>query len=263
MNYCIRIFKYADWFAPGTTVFDHAYGRHESVKICLAGFLIQGNGRNIMVDTGMDGIDLTYTVEDQKKWDHLGASRNTSELIAKIGLALDDIDTVVITHLHFDHYMNAALYPRARFLVPRKEWEHVHNPLLAGACPEVGFPREPLSWMNRDGGQWVELVDDSHMVAPGITMHWTGGHSPGHMVVKVSTDQGPAIVVGDAFYLYEHIDKDIPLGYRTNVEELMAGYRWLREQNAMLLPAHDYAIFDRYPEHQIGTPDQSTNEHEN
>lgn len=83
-------------------------------------------------------------------------------------------------------------------------------------------------------------------------MHWTGGHSPGHMVVKVPTTQGPAIIVGDAFYLYEHIERDIPLGYRTNLAEVLAGYRWLRAQQALLLPAHDYAIFDRFPNRQIG-----------
>ena len=86
-------------------------------------------------------------------------------------------------------------------------------------------------------------------------MHWTGGHSPGHMVVKVPTSEGDAIVVGDAIYLYEHLEENIPLGYRTNVQEVLDGYRWLRRQNAILLPAHDYEIFKRHPKLKIGETD--------
>jgi len=253
MDYCIHILKYADWFAPGTTVFDHAYGRHDAVKICLAGFLVRGGGRTIMIDTGMNGIDQSYTGADREAWDHLGPSRNTDDLLADLGLTLEEIDTVVITHLHFDHYINAPIYPKARFVLPRKEWDYFHDPRNAGACPEIGFPREPIQWLAGEAADRLELVGDEYEVAPGITMHWTGGHSPGHMVVRIPTSEGPAIVVGDAFYMYEHIEKDIPLGYRTNVQEVLEGYRWLRSQNAILLPAHDYAIFDRHPQGTVGT----------
>lgn len=252
MEYTIHILKYADWFAPGTTVYDHAYGIHEPQKICLTGFLIQGNGRNIMVDTGMDNIDKTYTEEDKANWDHLGPSSNTSDLLGKLGLTLEDIDTVAITHLHFDHYINAPLYTKAKFCVPAIDWHYVMDPANLGACPLVGFPREPLAWLANEAFDRLELVDDGHEVAPGITMHWTGGHSPGHMVVKVRTSEGDVIVVGDAIYKYEHLEKNIPLGYRTNVEEVLDGYRWLRQQDAILLPAHDYEIFERHPALKIG-----------
>lgn len=250
-TYTIHLLKYADWFAPGATVYDHAYGRHDPVKICLTGFLIRGGGRAIMVDTGLDGIAATYTAADRARWPHLGPSRDTAELLADFGLTPADIDTVALTHLHFDHYVNAPLYPRARFLVPEIEWRYVRDPVNAPGCPPEGFPRAPLEWL-AGRGELLRLVGDGCEVAPGITMHWTGGHSPGHMVVKVPTTQGPAIIVGDAFYLYEHIERDIPLGYRTNLAEVLAGYRWLRAQQALLLPAHDYAIFDRFPNRQIG-----------
>lgn len=250
-SYTIHILKYADWFAPGTTVYDHAYGRHDPVKICLAGFLVRGEGRTLMIDTGMDGIDATYTDAHRASWNHLGPSRNTAQLLGDFGLTLDDVDTVALTHLHFDHYVNAPLYGRARFFVSGREWSYLNDPVNLPGCPPVGFPREPLDWLARQGER-LALVDDGHEIAPGITMHWTGGHSPGHMVVKIPTTAGMAIVVGDAFYLYEHIEADIPLGYRTSLAEVLEGYRWLRRQNAILLPAHDYDIFERHPTLRIG-----------
>lgn len=250
-TYTINLLKYADWFAPGTTVYDHAYGRHDPVKICLVGFLVRGGGRTLMIDTGMDGIDATYSDADKARWPHLGPSRNTAGLLAGFGLTPDDIDTVALTHLHFDHYVNAPLYRRARFFVAEREWRYLHDPANAPGCPPVGFPRAPLQWLAGQDDR-LKLIDDGHEIAPGITMHWTGGHSPGHMVVKIPLAQGTAIVVGDAFYLYEHIEQDIPMGYRTSLAEVIAGYRWLRQQNALLLPAHDYGIFERHPSLQIG-----------
>lgn len=250
-RYTINILKYADWFAPGTTVYDHAYGRHDPVKICLVGFLVRGEGRNLMIDTGMDGIDGTYTAADRARWNHLGPSRNTAELLADHRLTLDDIDTVALTHLHFDHYVNAPLYRHARFCIPAREWRYVMDPANLPGCPPVGFPREPLQWLESQSER-LTFVDDGQEIAPGITMHWTGGHSPGHMVVRIPTAQGTVIVVGDAFYLYEHLEQNIPLGYRTSLAEVLAGYEWLRRQDALLLPAHDYAIFHRHPSLQIG-----------
>lgn len=250
--YKIHILKYADWFAPGTTSYDHAYGIHAPQKICLVGFLVQGNGRNIMIDTGMDGIDQTYTPEDKERWDHLSKSRDTADLLKEKGLTLDDIDTVILTHLHFDHYINAPLYKKARFHVPRIEWEYIQDPLNLPACPIVGFPREPLAYLAGEAFDRLTLTEDGDEPVDGIKLHWTGGHSPGHMVVSVPTKDGKVIVVGDAFYLYEQIEKDIPLGYRTNVIEVMQGYRFLREQKATLLPAHDYDIFNRHPDLTIG-----------
>ena len=169
-----------------------------------------------------------------------------------LGLTPEDIDTVAITHLHFDHYRNAALYPRARFLVSAPEWHYVMDPSNLAACPTVGFPREPLSWLANQAFERLELVGDEHEVAPGVTMHATPGHTPGHMVVRASTCEGDAIVVGDAFYLYEHLAENIPLGYRTNVLDLLDSYSWLRSQDAIMLPAHDYGIFERHPNSKVG-----------
>lgn len=181
-SYTINLLKYADWFAPGTTVYDHAYGRHDPVKICLVGFLVRGGGRTLMIDTGMDGIDATYSDADKARWTHLGPSRNTASLLAGFGLTPEDIDTVALTHLHFDHSVNAPLYRRARFYVAEREWRYLHDPVNAPGCPPVGFPRGPLQWLAGQGGR-LTLIDDGHEIAPGITMHWTGaGYDPSGVV---------------------------------------------------------------------------------
>lgn len=250
--YTIDILKYANWFAPGATVFDHAYGIHDPQPIVLAGFLVRTKGANILIDTGMDDIESTYTAEMRSRFPNLGRSKNAGELLSAFGLTPDEINDVIITHLHFDHYVNAPLYRKARFHIPRIEWEYVRDPVNLPGCPECGFPRGPLDWLATLPSDRLILREDHDEPMPGISLRHTGGHSPGHMVVDVDTADGRAIVVGDAFYLYEHIERDIPLGYRTNLAEVLAGYRWLRAQNAILLPAHDQRVFERHPGGRIG-----------
>ncbi|MBF0196844.1 MAG: N-acyl homoserine lactonase family protein [Planctomycetes bacterium] len=249
----IHILKYGDWFAPGATVYDHAYGIHDPQIICMTGYLVQTPKEWVMVDTGIDNIDQTYTEEDLKNWNHLGKSSNTEDHLNKLGIGYSDISTVLVTHLHFDHYYNAPKYEKAQFYINKKEWEYVMDPANECKCPASGFPQEQLKWLANEAFDRVNLVDNVFEYDKGITMNHTGGHTPGHMVVSIETDQGKAIVVGDAIYLYEHIEKNIPLGYRTNLDDLMEGYRWLRDQDAILLPAHDYKVYEKFPTGIIGT----------
>lgn len=250
--YKIRILKNADWFAPGTVMYDHAYGVHEPVKICLVCFLIEGNGRKIMVDTGMDNIDQTFTKSHLETFNHLGKSKNTDELLRECGTSCEEIDTVLLTHLHFDHYVNSQQFTNAQFYVNKTEWFHVMDPTNLPICPVKGFPREPLAYLAGEAFERLHLIGNEYEVLPGITMHWVGGHSPGGMVIKVQTNEGPVIIVGDAFYQYDQIENNIPIGYCTDYREVLQGYQWLREQEAILLPAHDYKIFDKHPSLTIG-----------
>lgn len=245
--YKIQILKNADWFAPGSVIFDHGHLLHDPVKICMACFLLRGEGHNIMIDTGMDGIDETYTAKDRQEWDHLGPSKNIKDLLSEFDLSCDDIDTVLFTHLHFDHYWNVEQFKNAKLVVNRKDWFFALDPYNLPVFPPKGFPRRQLAYMAGEAFERLVLVDDYYEAFHGITMHWVGGHSPGHMVIQVETKKGPAIIVGDIIYLYENLEKNIPIGYFTNYKELIDAMIWLKKQNAILLPSHDYQIFKRFP----------------
>jgi glyoxylase-like metal-dependent hydrolase (beta-lactamase superfamily II) len=244
--------KNADWFAPGSVVFDHGHLMHDPVKICMICFLVQGEGHNIMIDTGMDGIDQTYTEQDKKEWDHLGPSKDTHELLAEKGLACDDIDTILFTHLHFDHYWNVEQFRNAKMVANRKDWFFAMDPYNLPVFSPKGFPRQPLAYMAGEAFERLTLIDDYYEPFPGIQMQWVGGHSPGHMVIRVETGEGPVIIVGDAIYLYANLERNIPIGYYTHFKELIDAMNWLREQDAIILPAHDYEVFKRFPSLTIG-----------
>lgn len=249
--YTVTILNNGEWVAPGTVIYLHAYGRHDQVQIVQNFYLIQGEGRTILVDTGIDDLE-SYLTEDQRLRFVSVPSRSTEELLADQGVRPEDIDTLILTHLHFDHYINARLFPNARIILNRREWIYVLLPENKRYAPRIGFPREVFGWLADEAWERLELVDGEVEVLPGIRVIWTGGHSPGHQIVTVETAQGTAVIPGDEIYLYENLEEDIPIGYYHDFENVAAAMDLLRAMGGVLLPAHDPEVHRRHSPPRIG-----------
>lgn len=249
--YIVTVLNNGEWVAPGTVVYLHAYSRHEQVKIVQNFYLIQSEDRTILVDTGLDNLE-SYLTEGQVNNFVSAPSRTTEELLREVGVAPEDVDTLILTHLHFDHYLNAQLFPNARIILNRREWLYVLLPENERYAPRVGFPREVFGWLANDAWERLELIDGDVEVLPGIRVIWTGGHSPGHQIVTVETAQGLAVIPGDEIYKYENLEEDIPIGYYYDFERVSAAMDLLREIGGILLPAHDPKLHERHPHSQIG-----------
>ena len=81
------------------------------------GFLLQKANRNILVDTG---ISEKFIV-DGKAWGGFpaeGGSKFVLKALSDVGVAPEDIDTVIFTHLHNDHAGNNGIFRKARFIFP-------------------------------------------------------------------------------------------------------------------------------------------------
>jgi glyoxylase-like metal-dependent hydrolase (beta-lactamase superfamily II) len=249
--YSVTILSNGEWIAPGTVIYSHAFGRHDPVKIAQNFYLLRGNGQTILVDTGIDGIDA-YVSAEQRESLGIGPCRSTIEALASVGVRPDDVDTLVLTHLHFDHYINARLFTRARIIVNRRDWHHVMDPANRRYAPRLGFPREVFAWLTDEAWERLELVDGETEVLPGVTTIWTGGHSPGHQMVIVETGEGRVVIPGDEIYMYENLGADIPIGYYYDFERLVAAMDRIRELGGFVLPAHDPLVPVRHPSLQIG-----------
>jgi glyoxylase-like metal-dependent hydrolase (beta-lactamase superfamily II) len=122
--------------------------------------------------------------------------------LAAIGVAPDEIDWVILTHLHFDHAGGATrvdgsgescpTFPRARHVVQRAEWEDARENIreLAGAYNFDDFV--PL-----EEAGLLELVEGDVEVAPGVTTHLTGGHTRGHQIVRLESGGISAVCIAD------------------------------------------------------------------
>lgn len=249
--YAVTILDNGEWVAPGTVMYFHPFGRHDPVQIVQNFFLVRGNGQTILVDTGIDRLE-SYLSDEQVRRFVSRPSRTTAELLAEEGVSPDDVDLLILTHLHFDHYLNAPLFTRARIVVNRREYLHVLLPENRRYAPRAGFPRELFGWLVDEAWERLELIDGEVDLLPGIRAIWTGGHSPGHQIVTVDTAEGTVVIPGDEVYRYENLEADIPIGYYYDFERLLAAMDRLRAGGGILLPAHDPEVHRRHPSGRIG-----------
>lgn len=245
----VQVLCNGDWLAPGTVIFMHPYGRHDPVEIVQNFFLVRGPDHVTLVDTGVDDLGSFLSPGDRARF---GPSRPTAELLAEAGVRPEDVDALVLTHLHFDHYLNAALFPRARIVVNRRELEFVMSPANRRAMPRSGFPREVFAWLVDVAWDRVELVEGEREVLPGVRVIETGGHSPGHQIVVVETASGRVVIPGDEVYLYANLEEDIPIGYYHDFERVSRAMDLLHELGGHLLPAHDADVLRRHPSGVVG-----------
>jgi glyoxylase-like metal-dependent hydrolase (beta-lactamase superfamily II) len=156
-------------------------------------------GRTILVDTCV-GEHKPRPVRPD--WHQRRASGYLDRLAAA-GIAPEEVDLVLCTHLHADHVgWNTRLeggrwvptFPRARYLVGRTELAHWQERPLAnhGAYADSVVPILELGRM--------DVVDDGHELAPGATLTPLPGHTPGQMGVSLDLPQGRAILCGDAIH---------------------------------------------------------------
>jgi glyoxylase-like metal-dependent hydrolase (beta-lactamase superfamily II) len=167
-----------------------------------------------------------------------------------VGPALERLDIeparvrwLVLSHLHFDHAGGLHQVPNATLVVQRKEWE-------------AGFDREMsqryfLAKRFFDLGHKVKLVDGEHdLFGDGSAVCIPSfGHTPGHQSLRVKSDRGDHILVGDACYNCEVVEsRDFPAysdhaAMNASLDRLLA----MRDAETVMVFGHDPAQWGEAP----------------
>lgn len=213
-------------------------------------WVLTGGGRTIMVDTGFDraeagkrGREIVFPVE---------------EGLQALGLRPDAVDDVVLTHLHWDHAGNNDLFPQARYHVQDREMS-----FCTGRCMCHPFLRRPFgvedvtAMVRRVYAGNVQFHDGTSEIAPGVTVHWTGGHSQGLQVVRVKTARGWVVLASDASHYYSNLEQSRPFPLLTDTAEMLNGFKTIRSLIPSLdhfVPGHDPLVLARYQEARQGLP---------
>lgn len=252
-GYRVTILNNGDWATHGTVMYDPCLTAAEDYRIAQNFFLLEGDGKRILVDTGIDTALTDFTSDAQKsRMDLPSEHRSTVDLLAELGLTPEDIDILVLTHLHFDHYLNARLFTHARIVLNRREYLHVLMPENAPVLPRSSYPREVIAWLVDEAWERLELVDGEHEVLPGLRVIWTGGHTPGHQIVVAETSEGIVVIPGDEVYLYDHIENLRPIGNHYDLMRHLDTLRQIRAIGGIVLPAHDTEVAHRHPSGRVG-----------
>jgi glyoxylase-like metal-dependent hydrolase (beta-lactamase superfamily II) len=161
-------------------------GTFADTRICSNVVLLRGGGRTVLIDTAAGQLD--------SEWE--GATSNLAEGLAAHGCALTDIDTVVLTHLDFDHCGGAPDVPARRVVVTRTaaEW--------ARALPADRSARQVLEAI---AGR-LDEADDGAEVEPGVRMVEAPGHRGGHACVEIGVNGSRRVFLADVIHHTSHVE---------------------------------------------------------
>jgi glyoxylase-like metal-dependent hydrolase (beta-lactamase superfamily II) len=166
-----------------------------NLVLSIHALCVESQGRKIIVDTCV-GNDRVIP-----EFDGLTLDTPFLDDLAAAGFAREDVDTVVCTHLHFDHVgWNTMLvdgkwvptFPNARYVICRGEWEHWSTVGGTGYAATLNDAVRPVV----DAGL-VDFVEPNHQVTAEIRLEPTPGHTPGHVGVHIESGGRHAFITGD------------------------------------------------------------------
>lgn len=166
--------------------------------------------------------------------------------LADLGVSSNDVNTVVLTHLHWDHMGGYESFPNAQFVVSRAEWAWTASRLRnGGRMLDETYDRAALESFVDLYPSRIELVDAAYTLDAGCRLDVVGGHTPGHLVVQLALADETVVLLGDLAYLYENLELDAaPMICfdRWRTKDLYEAYRtW----SVRPIPGHDPAVLDK------------------
>ncbi|MBT2656973.1 MBL fold metallo-hydrolase [Bacillus sp. ISL-18] len=164
--------------------------------------LIRMNGKNILVESGLGKGKLT-----EKQLRNYGVTKESmiEESLQQIGLTPEDIDFVLMTHLHFDHACGltklvdgkyVSTFPNAQIITSQIEWDEMQNPNIRS---------KNTYWLENwqaVAAQVVPFAEKWELEA--ITMIHTGGHSDGHSILMIEDGGETCIHMADLMPTHAH-----------------------------------------------------------
>ena len=221
--------------------------QNNMVKLDINLLLIKADGENILIDAGIgDGLS-----ERQQKMFGVERSSHLEKGLAQQNLSPEDIDLVLLTHLHADHAggvikldkdgRKSPRFPNARHVVQIKEWEEAMHPDERTSATYFTSSLKIL-----EEKKLLELIDGEDEAATGIKLINTGGHTPGHQAVLIEDGENKILWAGDIIPSTHHLRipyvASVDLFPRETMEQKKRFLRMCSEDGWILAFDHDLKV---------------------
>ena len=221
----------------------------------LVGGEVGGKQHVALVDCGFQN-DHWLTRYPFSNWEE------PRDVLGRVGFAPEDVETILVTHMHFDHMGNFEAFPNAKLYIQLDEYlgwsgavcaAHQHETEEEKAWVFSSF--DPMDLVRAAHGVAdgrVKFISGDEEVLPGVTARLAkDSHTFGSQWFEVNTRNGPFAVAGDIVYWYSNIERMWPPGYHQgNGFNQIRAYRDMRElvkqKTDRVIPGHDPEIWDRH-----------------
>lgn len=235
---------WAKWIAPDE--------QNRIPLACRALYAEGENGKRVLFETG---IGAFFEPKLRERYGVVEDRHVLLDSLAEIGVRHDDLDAVVISHLHFDHVGGllapwaegvapSLLFPNARYIVGAEAWERAKHPHPRDRASFVPGMCEMLEASGR-----LELVsgERSETLGEDVRFHFSNGHTPGLMLAEIGREAG-VVFCADLIPGRPWVHLPITMGYDRHPELLIDEKRTfldaMRSRGVRLFFTHD-------PEHAL------------
>jgi glyoxylase-like metal-dependent hydrolase (beta-lactamase superfamily II) len=243
------------------------YGEYNAGETSVPfGFIaMTGFGHTVLIDTGYKHADYGAELAE-----HYGVVNWIDPAVAveAVGVKANQVDTIILTHAHWDHAGRIDGFPNAKIFVQSAE--------LSGWLRILALPQR-FDWLRsgidpanvhhlleRSVAGQVELIDGNRdEILPGVDVRLASDtHTPGHQYVTIRTENGPFVATGDCVYAFANLEGRerpgvfVPIGTAIGsqlrvLETFDQISSFVDGQGGRVIPVHDDVAWTRFPSSEV------------
>jgi len=220
--------------------------RSRKIDVPVMVWLLEGsNGRKVLVDSGF------YRPQFLDQWKPQNF-RTPAAAVEAAGVKPHAITDIIISHAHWDHVDGADLFPKATIWIQRDEYTYYTGEAWHARNTHGGvFADDMLALLKINTEGRLRFVNgDDQEVLPGIRAYIGGKHTYASQYVAVKTDAGTVVFASDNIYLYENLEKHVPIAQTLDAESNLRAQdriRTLASDPRLIVPGHEPLVFEKFP----------------
>ncbi|UWQ99607.1 N-acyl homoserine lactonase family protein [Rhodobacteraceae bacterium S2214] len=244
-EWLVHAVKYADRNArtrADSFIFDDNHDAPHAMDYFM--WVLRCGDQTILVDTGYAGAEAEAR-DRPIRMDPVTA-------LAPLRIKPDDITTLIVTHLHYDHAGGLDLFPNATLHMQSAEMAYATGPCMCHDTLRMPFTADHIcTAIKRLYAGKVVFYDGDGQVADGVTVHCIGGHSRGLQAVRVRTSAGCLVLASDAAHFWENLHARKPFPIVVDMQNMLDGFTTLEQLAShpnLIIPGHDPLVRDYFPQ---------------
>ena len=231
--YAVRYATQEDRKRVSNFLFDDHFNEAHPIEFFV--WVLRRGDEVILIDTGFDAGEAgarSFPIE-----------LDPGAALAPLGLKPEDINTVIVTHLHFDHAGGMHLFPNATLHMQAAEMAYATGPCMCHDALRRPFTAGHVcEAVKRLYAGKLVFHDGDGEIADGVTVHCIGGHSRGLQAVRVRTQSGYMVIASDTAHFYENYWLRKPFPIVVDMEDMLNGFDRLgrlASRPELIVPGHD------------------------